>query len=43
MRPEYLEAALATVADDHGSVDGYLRAAGVTDEDVAKLRIALLG
>ena len=43
VRPEYLEAALETVVADHGSVDGYLRAAGVTEEDVAKLRIALRG
>jgi len=41
VRPEYLEAAFDTVRDEHGSVDGYLRAAGVTDEDVGKLRAAL--
>jgi protein-tyrosine phosphatase len=39
---EYLDAALDTVAADHGSVHGYLRAAEITPEDVDKLRIALL-
>jgi protein-tyrosine phosphatase len=43
VRPEYLDAALETVAQDYGSVAGYLRAAEVTDEEIAKLRTALRG
>ncbi|HEX5145195.1 MAG TPA: tyrosine-protein phosphatase [Mycobacterium sp.] len=42
VRPEYLEVALETVTADHGSVEGYLRAAEVTPEDIDKLRVALL-
>ena len=43
VRAEYLDAALATVADDYGSVAGYLRAAEVTDAQIDKLRTALRG
>lgn len=43
VRAEYLHAALDTVRDDHGSLQGYLRAAEVTDADVEKLRTALRG
>ena len=43
VRPEYLDAALDTVAQDYGSVAGYLRAAEVTDEEIDKLRTALRG
>lgn len=43
VRPEYLEAALSQVEADFGSVTGYLQAAGVTDEELAALRTALLG
>jgi protein-tyrosine phosphatase len=43
VRPEYLEAALRTVEADFGSVEGYLRAASVTDEDLKRLRAALRG
>lgn len=43
VRPEYLEAALATVRQDYGSVPGYLQAAGLTAADVDALRTALVG
>jgi protein-tyrosine phosphatase len=39
----YLDSARRTIVDDFGSLRGYLEAAGVTDDDVAKLRAALLG
>lgn len=39
----YLEAASRAIGDDFGSLDGYLDAAGVTRDDVARLRDALLG
>jgi protein-tyrosine phosphatase len=39
----YLESAKRAILDDFGSLDGYLGAAGVTAEDVARLRAALLG
>jgi protein-tyrosine phosphatase len=42
VREEYLEAARRTIDQDYGSLDGYLRAAGVTEDDVAALRAALL-
>lgn len=43
VRAEYLEAAWQTVRDAHGSVTGYLRAAGVTDDGITRLRNTLLG
>ena len=43
VRPEYLESALEAVRDDHGSVLGYVRSSGVTDEEITRLRSALLG
>lgn len=42
VRAEYLEAALDTVRRDYGSLDGYLRAADITDEHITRLRTALL-
>jgi protein-tyrosine phosphatase len=42
VQPEYLDATRATIERDYGGLRGYLEAAGVTDEDVAKLRAALL-
>ena len=41
MREEYLDAARATIDQEYGGLRGYLEAAGVTDEDVARLRDAL--
>jgi len=41
VRAEYLEAALDTVHDEHGSIAGYLHAAGVTDDAIARLRATL--
>ena len=43
VRAEYLDAAFDTVRAEHGSVAGYLRAAGITDEEITSLRAALLG
>jgi protein-tyrosine phosphatase len=42
VRPEYIDAARQTIQDTYGSLDGYLRAAEVTDADVDALRAALL-
>ena len=38
----YLDAARRAIIEDFGSLSGYLEAAGVTDEDVKRLRAALL-
>jgi protein-tyrosine phosphatase len=43
VRAEYLDVALRTVESDYGSVAGYLGAAGVTDEQLTRLRAALRG
>jgi protein-tyrosine phosphatase len=43
VRTEYLDAAQRTIDDDFGSLDGYLRSAGVTEPDVNRLREKLLG
>ena len=43
MREEYLAAARRSIEDNYGSLRGYLEAAGVTDDAVARLRTALLG
>jgi protein-tyrosine phosphatase len=42
VREEYLAAARQTISDEFGSLDGYLRDAGVTEDDVDRLRNALL-
>ena len=39
----YLDAARRAILDDFGSLDGYLEAAGVTRDDVARLRAVLQG
>jgi protein-tyrosine phosphatase len=39
----YLDAARGALIEDFGSLDGYLDAAGVTADDLAKLRTALRG
>ncbi|RDH80297.1 protein-tyrosine-phosphatase [Mycolicibacterium moriokaense] len=39
----YLDSARSAIVEDFGSLDGYLEAAGVTGEQVRKLRAALLG
>ena len=41
VRAEYLEAAGRKVDEIYGSVGGFLEAAGVTTEDLARLRAAL--
>jgi protein-tyrosine phosphatase len=43
VRAEYLAAARQTIDEDFGSLDGYLRDAGITAADVEQLRFALLG
>jgi protein-tyrosine phosphatase len=43
VRAEYLSAAWQTIDESYGSLDAYLRDAGVTETDVAQLRSALLG
>lgn len=42
VREEYLAAARRSIDDTHGSLDGYLRGAGVTAADLGRLRTALL-
>jgi protein-tyrosine phosphatase len=43
VRAEYLDAARRTIDGNFGSLDGYLRDAGITAADVTRLRNALLG
>ena len=43
VQPEYLDAARATIEREYGGLRGYLETAGVTDEDVKRLRAALSG
>jgi protein-tyrosine phosphatase len=42
VRAEYLAAARQTIDENFGSLDGYLRDAGITEVDVDRLRSALL-
>ncbi|HEX2401167.1 MAG TPA: tyrosine-protein phosphatase, partial [Mycobacterium sp.] len=39
----YLDSAHGAIIEDFGSLDGYLDAAGLTRDDVVKLRAALRG
>ncbi|MCB0949318.1 MAG: tyrosine-protein phosphatase [Mycobacterium sp.] len=41
VREEYLDVARRTLDDEFGSLEGYLEAAGLTDEDVSRLRATL--
>jgi protein-tyrosine phosphatase len=43
VREEYLDTARRTIVDRYGSLAGYLEAAGVTADDVRRLRAELLG
>jgi protein-tyrosine phosphatase len=43
VREEYLDTARRTIDAEFGSLDGYLRSAGITDAEVIRLRDALLG
>ena len=43
VREEYLDTARRTIDENFGSLDGYLRSAGITAADVTRLRAALLG
>ena len=40
--PEYLDTARRSIDENYGGLRGYLKAAGVADEDVTRLRAALL-
>lgn len=42
VRPEYLAAAWQTIDESYGSLDNYLRGAGITEAHVDRLRSALL-
>lgn len=43
VREEYLDTARRTIDEKFGSLEGYLRSAGITEADVDRLRSALLG
>ena len=43
VREEYLDAAWRTLLETYGSVTGFLKAAGVSDDDITALRGALVG
>jgi protein-tyrosine phosphatase len=43
VREDYLNAARRSIEENYGSLPDYLAAAGVTAEDVARVRAALLG
>lgn len=43
VRPEYLDAARRTIDNEFGSLEGYLRSAGIAQADVDRLRVELLG
>ncbi|VEG51004.1 protein tyrosine/serine phosphatase [Mycolicibacterium aurum] len=43
VREEYLDTARRTVDSEFGSLTGYLEAAGLTDDDIGRLRTALNG
>ena len=43
VREDYLDAARRSISQNYGSLRGYLESAGVTAEDVARVRTALVG
>ena len=43
VREDYLEAARRSIVDNYGSLRDYLAAAGVTADEVTRVRTALLG
>jgi protein-tyrosine phosphatase len=43
VREDYLDAARRSIEENYGGLGGYLEAAGITDEDMARVRAALLG
>ena len=43
VQPEYLDAAFRTIDENYGGLSGYLEAAGVTTDEIARVRTALLG
>ncbi|HXL59862.1 MAG TPA: tyrosine-protein phosphatase [Mycobacterium sp.] len=43
VREDYLDASRRSIAQNYGSLRGYLEASGVTAEDLARVRAALLG
>ena len=42
VRPEYLAAARQTIDEEFGSLNAYLRDAGITEDEVGRLRSELL-
>jgi len=42
VREDYLESSRRSIEENYGGLRGYLEAAGVTDDDIARLRAALL-
>jgi protein-tyrosine phosphatase len=43
VREDYLDASRRSIVQNYGSLEGYLEASGVTAEDLARVRTALLG
>jgi protein-tyrosine phosphatase len=43
VREDYLAAAHRSIQENYGGLRGYLEAAGVTDEDISRVRAALVG
>ena len=43
VQPEYLDAARRTIDENYGGLSDYLKMAGVTADDIAEVRAALLG
>jgi protein-tyrosine phosphatase len=43
VQADYLDAARRSIEENYGGLRGYLEAAGVTDDDVVRLRTALVG
>jgi protein-tyrosine phosphatase len=43
VREDYLSTSRRVVDENYGGLDAYLRASGVSTDDVARLRTALLG
>jgi protein-tyrosine phosphatase len=43
VQEDYLDASRRSIEQNYGSLQDYLAAAGVTAEDLARVRVALLG
>jgi protein-tyrosine phosphatase len=42
VREQYLDTARRTIDDNFGSLEGYLRSADITEDDITRLRSTLL-